>query len=119
MAAVASIPTSLSFASMEANDDNAYASVTEGLLDIGAVMVVQYLNDTAPVPDVPSAPILATLQPPPLAPAPDIPHSDRPTARLHQACQHTFGNADALKFEYEDDPTTRGTLAFFMSPLFP
>ncbi|KAI0699512.1 hypothetical protein C8T65DRAFT_697618 [Cerioporus squamosus] len=82
------------------NEIAAFADVTEGLLDIGAVTAIQYLSLPTPAP-VPTVPQSQPVAPPEggvqVA-------AKGPIGRLHQACQHTFGNASALKFSYEDIP---------------
>ncbi len=76
----------------------AFSDVTEGLLSIGAVTAIQYLSLPTPAPPLQQ---FHTVAPPPA----DVPVPTKgPIGRLHQACQHTFGNASALKFSYEEVP---------------
>ncbi|KAH9939641.1 uncharacterized protein BXZ73DRAFT_23966, partial [Epithele typhae] len=87
-----------------------FASVTEGLTGIGAVPVLQYLNDGVLVSNV--APVDPPGRQPSSHPPPSIPDLERhvnvprAVARLHQACQHTFGSTDALKFDFDEDVAT-------------
>lgn len=75
-----------------------FSDVTEGLLNIGAVTTIQYLSLPTPAPPV--------QQSYPVAPPVGGVHiaTKGPIGRLHQACQHTFGNASALRFTYEEVP---------------
>ena len=103
MAAVVSSSTHLpSFASATVNVADGFSAVTEGLIAAQAVMVARYLDDTVLVPAVLSTSTVRSQPPPgPFAPESEHPTIPRAVARLHQACQSTFGNTEALSFEYE------------------
>ncbi len=98
-----------STSAMPANsEEDVFLHVTERLIRIGAVPVPLYLQE----------PALAALSrnafaAPPnqlnTAPAPAAePTITRAVARLHQACQHTFGSTEALRYEFEEDAATFG-----------
>ena len=97
----------------EATSTDVFNAVSRGLLELGAVAVVQFLNDSALTPSVSREP---TAIPNP-APAPSVPDPDsrtfpRAVATVHQACQHAFGSTDALRFAYDEDSATSSTFAF-------
>ena len=108
---VASTSTPPPIAALADVDENVASSrVTEGLLSIGALPVLAYITLPPPPPTISVAP---------QSDAPSSVTSDsgetitRAVARLHQACQHTFGNTDALKFVFEDDPAGQGAWHVF------
>ena len=103
-----------------ATSTDVFDAVSRGLLELGAVAVVQFLNDSALTPSVSRAP--ATVPNP--APAPSVPEPDsrtflRAVATVHQACQHAFGSTDALRFAYDEDSVTSSTFAFHFSFALP
>ncbi|KAI0357113.1 hypothetical protein OH77DRAFT_1519559 [Trametes cingulata] len=92
------------------DEEAAFAQATQGLLGVGAVPVLQYLQEPALAPVVQSALTPAAQHTPPSAapgPAPETIIA-RAVARLHQAYQQTFGNTDGLRFEYEEDAISQG-----------
>ncbi|KAI0822152.1 hypothetical protein BC628DRAFT_1422075 [Trametes gibbosa] len=93
------------------NEEASFAHATEKLLHIGAVPVAHYLQEPA---------LLAVSQNVLLAPPPPVqpstasestsePVITRAVARLHQACQHNFGDTDGLRYEFEEDVVGFGT----------
>ncbi|CDO68523.1 hypothetical protein BN946_scf184998.g20 [Trametes cinnabarina] len=90
------------------DEEAAFARATERLLNIGAVPVAHYLQE--PIFAVPQNAVTIASQPlQPSAPQEAAPETiTRAIARLHQACQQTFGNTAALKFEFEEDAAGTG-----------
>ncbi|KAI8976408.1 hypothetical protein BD414DRAFT_539383 [Trametes punicea] len=85
----------------------AFTRVTEKLLSIGAVPVADYLQEPAfAVPQNAFATVSQPIQP--AVPATPETPVIRAVARLHQACQQTFGGTEALKFEFEEDIVSGG-----------
>ncbi|KAI0367916.1 hypothetical protein BV20DRAFT_981087 [Pilatotrama ljubarskyi] len=107
LATTANVPTPASIAKVE---ETAFAHATERLLNVGAVPVAHYLQEPALVSVAQNA--LAPVAQPtqssaPREPAPEA-ATTRAVARLHQACQQTFGSAEALKYEFEEDALSHG-----------
>lgn len=95
------------------SDEDVFAHVTERLLRIGAVPVPLYLQEPALAALSRNAlAALPTQQN--VAPAPAAePTITRAVARLHQACQHTFGSTEALRYEFEEDAVTFGEYSVY------
>ncbi|KAI0641758.1 hypothetical protein C8Q79DRAFT_919018 [Trametes meyenii] len=111
--AVAVTPANVPAASTSARDEEAaFARATEKLLNIGAVPVAFYLQEPALAPVVQNAVLAlsqqlqASVPPAPTTAAAPEQTITRAVARLHQTCQNTFGNTDALSFEFEEDPVS-------------
>ncbi|KAI1789886.1 hypothetical protein LXA43DRAFT_545146 [Ganoderma leucocontextum] len=85
----------------------AFAQVSQRLIYTEAVPVLHYLNDLALLHPFASTSSSAPL-PQPVATQEIETTIPKAVARIHQACQQTFGNTQPLKFEYEEDALTHG-----------
>ena len=89
-------------------DPTVFAQVSETHLRHGAVPITHYLNDLL-LSSLPST--SSSLPPqPPLAAHELEPTIPKAVAKIHQACQQTFGSTQAVKFDYEEDAITSGEL---------
>ncbi|KAI0331545.1 hypothetical protein GY45DRAFT_1369868 [Cubamyces sp. BRFM 1775] len=104
-AAALPISESYSAASSTKGEEDVFARATERLLNIGAVPVSHFLQEPAIVVAPQNVlPVVSQSAQPSRAPAagPEGTVAGA-VARLHQACQQTFGTTEALKYDFEVD----------------
>lgn len=91
-------------------DPAIFAQVHQELLLNGAVPVLHYLNDLTLLHTIAS---MSSGPPPPqpIITQENEPNIPKAVARIHQACQQTFGSTHPLKFDFEEDAVTHGTFA--------
>lgn len=92
---------------VHADEEAAFARVTQGLLSIGAVPVLQHLSYPSSSHNLHTSASKLQQAQPSLASGSEQTIT-RAVARLHQTCQYTFGNTDALNFEFVDDTANQG-----------
>ncbi|TBU39205.1 hypothetical protein BD309DRAFT_872776 [Dichomitus squalens] len=106
MALVAPSSTSLRIPTAMDVDPAVFAQVSEAHLRNGAIPVSHYLNDLDLLASLPSTSSVPPHPPPPAQQLePTIPKA---VAKIHQACQQAFGNTQAVKFDFEEDPISHG-----------